>query len=158
MHSNCTPRSQTELTTNSHNGDVDLPVFRHLSHEFRAQLPTVSPKRSVTRVSPAPEVTLPQSITNGRKLDVDVDVVDHEPIKIPQLGSEEYNGTTKISSTVEETPVAPSTSDSASEKDGNYFLKILKEEQVRLLALAAVAEKYSDALTVSTLRKFLRLF
>ncbi|XP_034478323.1 uncharacterized protein LOC117784637 [Drosophila innubila] len=153
LHNNCTPRRETELSTNLHNGDVDLPVFRHLSHEFRAQLPTVSPKRSVTRVSPAPEVPLPQSVINGSKLklDVDLDVVDHEPIQVDQLRSEEYNSTTKLTSTVEDTLVAPvaptSTCQPAPEKDGNYFLKILKEEQVRLLALAAVAEKYIDALT-----------
>ncbi|KAH8369793.1 hypothetical protein KR093_000986, partial [Drosophila rubida] len=144
LQNNCTQtataRSQLETTTTAatigHNGDVDLPVFRHLSHEFRAQLPTVSPKRSVPRISPAPEVPLPA--TNGIKLPAaaNVDVVDHEPIKAPQLRSEEYISTTTISTT-------------AVEKDGNYFLKILKDEQVRLLALAAVAEKYIDALTVS---------
>lgn len=158
MHNNCTARSQMELTTttptSSHNGDVDLPVFRHLSHEFRAQLPTVSPKRSVSRVSPAPEVPLPVTVTptNGTKLhaiDVDADVVDHEPIKMPQLKSEEYISTTKISSTsiVEAEAETSKFTTNPVEKDGNYFLKVLKDEQVRLLALAAVAEKYIDALT-----------
>ncbi|KAM8711506.1 hypothetical protein ACLKA7_000621 [Drosophila subpalustris] len=154
LHNNCTPRSQTEPTTTTtttlNNGDVDLPVFRHLSHEFRAQLPTVSPKRSVTRVSPAPEVPLPIPLpTNGSKLPVDV--VDHEPVKMSQLGSGEHISTNKISPpTVEETPVCASTCNPANpapEKDGNYFLRILKDEQVRLLALSALAEKYIDALT-----------
>ncbi|EDW72104.1 vlc, isoform A [Drosophila willistoni] len=118
------------------NGDVDLPVFRHLSHEFRAQLPTVSPKRNVPRGSPPPELE-PAEPTP-------VDVVDHEPVKVAQLSSEEYVGTTKISGDLSsETTAAQS---SAVGKDGNYFLRVLKEEQARLLALAAVVEKYTDAL------------
>ncbi|KAH8300208.1 hypothetical protein KR044_011555, partial [Drosophila immigrans] len=175
LQNNCTQtataRAQLETTTTAtigHNGDVpDLPVFRHLSHEFRAQLPTVSPKRSVPRTSPAPEVPLPA--TNGVKLPAttNADVVDHEPIKAPQLSSEEYVSTTKISTTVEPIVNQPTPESVAlevpvpipiptavvanpvavAEKDGNYFLKILKDEQVRLLALAAVGEKYIDALT-----------
>ncbi|KAH8407544.1 hypothetical protein KR222_005181, partial [Zaprionus bogoriensis] len=149
LHNNCTQRAQhTELASSAQNGDVDPPVFRHLSHEFRAQLPTVSPKRCVPRLSPAPEVLLPAMVNgngNGsaRQLELELeplDVVDHEPLKIAaSLSSppERYNSTTKISAGA----VAPA------EKDGNYFLKILKDEQVRLLALAAVAEKYIDALT-----------
>ncbi|EDW01474.1 uncharacterized protein LOC6559592 [Drosophila grimshawi] len=140
LQNNCTARSQEEQPTTVHNGDVDLPVFRHLSHEFRAQLPTVSPKRNVPRLSPAPEVVLPP--TNGS-----LDVVDHEP-----LCTEEYMGTTKISAMEEVAAKAttPETTVSAAAivtKDGNYFLKILKDEQVRLFALAAVADKYIDALS-----------
>ncbi|XP_060651999.1 uncharacterized protein LOC132788546 isoform X1 [Drosophila nasuta] len=167
LQNNCTQtataRSQLETSaaaTTGHNGDVDLPVFRHLSHEFRAQLPTVSPKRSVPRTSPAPEVPLPA--TNGIKLPAtattttNVDVVDHEPIKTPQLNSEEYISSTKIEPIMKATPEVEDVAVAvpvavaqpvAVEKDGNYFLKILKDEQVRLLALAAVAEKYIDALT-----------
>lgn len=181
LHNNCTQtataRSHSELaaTTNGQNGDTDLPVFRHLSQEFRKQLPTVSPKRSVTRLSPAPEVLLPP-LTNGSAKEPALDVVDHEPVKSAELHNlERYDSTTKISGTPEPAasiapavvaavlddvaatvPVAhvvPAVLDAApaavAEKDGNYFLKILKDEQVRLLALAAVGEKYIDALTVS---------
>lgn len=181
LHNNCTQtataRSHSELaaTTNVQNGDTDLPVFRHLSQEFRKQLPTVSPKRSVTRLSPAPEVLLPP-LTNGSAKEPALDVVDHEPVKSAELHNlERYDSTTKISGTPEPAasiapavvaavlddvaatvPVAhvvPAVLDAApaavAEKDGNYFLKILKDEQVRLLALAAVGEKYIDALTVS---------
>lgn len=183
LHNNCTQtataRSHSELaattTLNGQNGDTDLPVFRHLSHEFRAQLPTVSPKRNVPRLSPAPEVLLPPLTNGSAKLEQPVDVVDHEPLKSAALPSnlESYKGTTKISDILEPltveaavpivvdvtvvpaTPVAEADADAAPavavavEKDGNYFLKILKDEQARLLALAAVGEKYIDALTVS---------
>ncbi|ALC41397.1 vlc [Drosophila busckii] len=167
LHSNCT-RAQVEqlttltTTTTIHvpNGETDLPVFRHLSHEFRAQLPTVSPKRCIPRVSPAPEVLLPLQ-SNG----VPLDVVDHEPLKPAQLRSEEYISTTKILAAAEPSPPPPPATvsppavlDNASTttlvpapvaevRDGTYFLKILKAEQVRLLALAATGEKYLDALT-----------
>ncbi|KAL7742986.1 hypothetical protein ACLKA6_011353 [Drosophila palustris] len=70
--------------------------------------------------------------------------------KLETCRSEEYISTTKITPTFGEYRVCASTSNSANparEKDGNYFLKILKDEQARLLALAAVAEKYIDALT-----------
>lgn len=178
LHNNCTQtasaRSHSELAattaTNGLNGDTDLPVFRHLSHEFRAQLPTVSPKRNVPRLSPAPEVLLPPLTNGSAKVEAPVDVVDHEPLKSVALQShlESYEGTTKISgrpepltvvtaapivvdvAVVAATPVADVAPAVAGvEKDGNYFLKILKDEQVRLLALAAVGEKYIDALTVS---------
>ncbi|KRF77689.1 vlc, isoform D [Drosophila virilis] len=148
LQTNCTQaataRSQSEQPAATHNGDVDLPVFRHLSHEFRAQLPTVSPKRNVQRISPAPELVVPPPpSSNG--LQLAADVVDHEPIRT----EEEYLGTTKISAPAELAAVkaVPEAKETAAVKDGNYFLKILKDEQVRLLALAAVAEKYIDALT-----------
>ncbi|XP_064548288.1 uncharacterized protein vlc isoform X2 [Drosophila montana] len=146
LQTNCTQaataRSQSEQPAATHNGDVDLPVFRHLSHEFRAQLPTVSPKRNVQRLSPAPELVVPVPPPPA------ADVVDHEPVRT----EEEYLGTTKISAPVELAAAAktmPETKKTAAAvvKDGNYFLKILKDEQVRLLALAAVADKYIDALT-----------
>ncbi|XP_017959764.1 transcription factor kayak isoform X2 [Drosophila navojoa] len=142
LQSNCT-RSQSEQPvskTNSsqapmQNGDTDLPVFRHLSHEFRAQLPTVSPKRTVPRVS------------NG----TDDDQVDY----LKPASTEEYMSTTKIRTVGAgkdngaEAQPSPAVSEESKTvvKDGNYFLKILKDEQIRLIALAAVAEKYIDALT-----------
>ncbi|XP_030385844.1 uncharacterized protein LOC115632727 isoform X2 [Scaptodrosophila lebanonensis] len=148
LDNNCaqtaTARQTETQVTIGNNGDVDLPVFRHLSHEFRAQLPTVSPKRNVSRISPAPEVP-PPILSNGKCKNNDatstsVDTVDHEAVQVPQLRSEEYISTTKILS-VEPMPAA------IIEKDGNYFLKILKSEQSRLLVLAAEVDKYTDALT-----------
>ncbi|XP_022228359.2 uncharacterized protein LOC111078129 isoform X2 [Drosophila obscura] len=135
LHNNCSQTAtmrQIEEPSTDKNGDVDLPVFRHLSHEFRAQLPTVSPKRNVPRSTASLEVNL----ATGEPLSAPaaVDVVDHEPVKFPQLDSEQYVGNTTIIT-------APQM-----EKDGNHFLKILKGEQDRLLALAALAEKYTDAL------------
>ncbi|KAH8236344.1 hypothetical protein KR032_010564 [Drosophila birchii] len=113
------------------NGELVLPVFRHLSHEFRAQLPKVSPKRGVTpRFSPAPEMH--HTKDDKPRPDVgQIDVVDHQPLEQVPLETEELTSKTEIVHAV---------------KDGNYFLKLLKDEQIRLLALAAIAEKYTDAL------------
>eukprot|EP00099_Drosophila_melanogaster_P003218 NP_001163056.1 vulcan, isoform E [Drosophila melanogaster] len=129
-----TARIDEPLHSPGLNGDLDLPVFRHLSQEFRAQLPTVSPKRGAPRSCMAPDVLL---VDNESSPDHGpTDEVDHESTKMDKLASEEYISTSNIS--VE-----------AVVKDGNFFLKILKEEQSRLLVLAALAEKYADALSTN---------
>ncbi|XP_043640759.1 uncharacterized protein LOC122611615 isoform X2 [Drosophila teissieri] len=129
-----TSRVDESLHSSLLSGDLDLPVFRHLSQEFRAQLPTVSPKRSAPRSSVAPEVLLENNESGTDP--GPADEVDHESIKMAKLASEEYVSTSNIF--VE-----------AVVRDGNFFLKILKEEQTRLLALAALAEKYADALSTN---------
>ncbi|KPU77317.1 uncharacterized protein Dana_GF11028, isoform C [Drosophila ananassae] len=135
LQNNCTQSGTARSTESSgscgQNVDVELPVFRHLSYEFRAQLPTVSPKRTTPRSISA--LKLQPATNESPDISTQVDVVDHEPLKPVQMISEEYDSTTKI--------ILPT-----SGKDGNYFLKILKDEQARLLALAALADKYSDAL------------
>ncbi|KRJ98736.1 uncharacterized protein LOC6529107 [Drosophila yakuba] len=129
-----TSRLDKSLHSSLLNGDLDLPVFRHLSQEFRAQLPTVSPKRGAPRSNVAPEVLL---INNeSGTVPGPADEVDHESIKMDKLASEKYVST---SNTFVEAVV----------RDGNFFLKILKEEQTRLLVLAALAEKYADALSTN---------
>ncbi|XP_017057320.1 uncharacterized protein LOC108098706 isoform X2 [Drosophila ficusphila] len=137
LHNNFSQSGVARLAETSppsgNGGEVDLPVFRHLSHEFRAQLPTVSPKRGVHRSPNAPQSQLINDESQPRKGLAPIDVVDHESPKIVQLTSEEYVSTTKIVL-------------SSGIKDGNHFLKLLKEEQIRLLALAALADKYTDAL------------
>lgn len=50
---------------------------------------------------------------------------------------------------IKETTADVPTTSNGSAKDGHFFLKQLKAEQNRLLELAAVAEKYMDALAVS---------
>ncbi|XP_037728146.1 uncharacterized protein LOC119559148 isoform X2 [Drosophila subpulchrella] len=98
-------------------GDIDLPVFKHLSLEFRAQLPTVSPKRGSARSCIIPAV-------QGSQLRPEFGTIDEVNHKIEK-------------------------NHSAAVKDGNYFLQILKDEQMRLLAMATLAEKYSDALSTN---------
>ncbi|KAH8234325.1 hypothetical protein KR038_007689 [Drosophila bunnanda] len=118
------------LSSEEH-GELDLPVFRHLSHEFRAQLPKVSPKRGVTpRFYPASEMHHTKD-DKPRPEVAQIDVVDHQSLNQVQLEAEELNSKPENVHAV---------------KDGNYFLKLLKDEQIRLLALAAIAEKYTDAL------------
>ncbi|KAH8320311.1 hypothetical protein KR074_003080 [Drosophila pseudoananassae] len=137
LHNNCS-QSGTGRTIESsdscgQNVDVELPVFRHLSYEFRSQLPMVSPKRATHRSISTLKLHPANDANESLEIATQEDVVDHEPFKPVQMISEEYDSTTKI--------ILPTSS-----KDGNYFLKILKDEQARLLALAALAEKYLDAL------------
>ncbi|XP_070854800.1 uncharacterized protein vlc isoform X2 [Drosophila suzukii] len=98
-------------------GGIDLPVFKHLSLEFRAQLPTVSPKRGSARSCIIPAM-------QGSQLRPDFGTIDEVNHKIEKNLS-------------------------AAVKDGNYFLQILKGEQMRLLAMATLAEKYADALSTN---------
>ncbi|EDV59872.1 uncharacterized protein Dere_GG23178, isoform A [Drosophila erecta] len=128
-----TPRIDESLHSSRLNGDLDLPVFRHLSQEFRAQLPTVSPKRGSPRICMAPEVLIVNNESGPHP--GPTDEVDHESTKMAKVASEECVSTSNVF--VEAV------------KDGNFFLKILKEEQTRLLVLAALAEKYSDALSTN---------
>lgn len=62
LYSNGRPSIPTSLSSsssdnvNSENNNIDLPCLRHLSQEFRAQLPMVSPKRNFSRTSPQREM------------------------------------------------------------------------------------------------------
>ncbi|XP_043948713.2 uncharacterized protein LOC108030717 isoform X5 [Drosophila biarmipes] len=127
---NATARMADHFLSDS-SGNIELPVFKHLSVEFRAQLPAVSPKRGCARSGIVPAV-------QGSELRPDfgpIDEVDHKPAQLVALTPEEYvSAEKKLSEAV---------------KDGNYFLHILKDEQMRLLALAALAEKYADALSTN---------
>lgn len=63
--------TETYPNTDSENDDQSLPVLRHLRPEFRAQLPILSPKRSVPFKSPE---TSP----------IGIDMVDRAKTKFPQ--------------------------------------------------------------------------
>ncbi|XP_075165864.1 disks large-associated protein 2 [Haematobia irritans] len=223
---------------NTENNNIDLPCLRHLSQEFRAQLPMVSPKRNFSRSSPGRELnstitttatttqnystsngTTSNSITStttttttinnhqpqhtiiikdqksqnlnssdiGEK-SVDVDEVDrqiprdrteelHTPTKLPPAPPQSSSTSLSYSAPIkspkgeivlesnsqisQETGpsvsinVSPTTTSTTSTsngsvvpvKDAHFFLQQLKSEQNRLLEMAAVAEKYLDALT-----------
>ena len=194
-----------EDSTKLDNNNIDLPCLRHLSQEFRAQLPVVSPKRNFSRTSPGRDIIEPQThktvITNGTFQTMTTTppttiVTTHmsttNPTELQTLqqncqSSSNSNATPSITTgsdevdrkvvvsidtplelvpATEETKVVlpiinPAAGDTiqstlngatatkAMVKDAHFFLKQLKDEQARLLIMAAEAEKYLDALAVS---------
>lgn len=140
-----TPRKsesfESENMYSSPNGesDVSLPVLRHLRPEFRAQLPILSPKKSVKpELSPQKPENIPvpekteakpsDMITNGVSVinlddskQNDAVVCVNEPVV--SVNGEKSNGVKE--------PV----------KDGHYFLDLEKKETERLLALSVTADK-----------------
>ncbi|XP_075988382.1 disks large-associated protein 2 isoform X2 [Anticarsia gemmatalis] len=126
---------EPENLCTSPNGEMDsgcsLPVLRHLRPEFRAQLPILSPKKSVkSELSPqkveeeekvvkTDVVESVAAVTNG----VSVIKVDSE-VPVSVNGGNTENGECK-----------------EVVKGGLYFLDLEKKETERLLALAATAEK-----------------
>ncbi|TMW54739.1 hypothetical protein DOY81_000270 [Sarcophaga bullata] len=192
-----------EDTTKLDNNNIDLPCLRHLSQEFRAQLPVVSPKRNFSRTSPGRDIIEPQThktvITNGTSQTMTTTppttiVTTHmsttNPTELQTLqqncqASSNLNATPSITTgsdevdrkvvvsidtpleeivpATEETKVVlpvinPAAGDTIQStlngatatkpmvKDAHFFLKQLKDEQARLLIMAAEAEKYLDAL------------
>lgn len=123
----------------SPNGEIDtsvsLPVLRHLRPEFRAQLPILSPKKSVKAdISP-------------QKVIEDIPVVEKtevEPIEVVA------NGVSVIAldkePVVEKIVNGKDTSKCEVVKDAYYFLDLEKKETERLMALAAAAEKELESL------------
>ncbi|KAM7342584.1 disks large-associated protein 2 isoform 1-T2 [Cochliomyia hominivorax] len=212
------------------NNNIDLPCLRHLSQEFRAQLPVVSPKRNFSRTSPGRDTIQPQThttaiTTNGtnaitppktpisgklfeqklqlkqqnhhpntpptppttitstlnssspitgqdevdRKVVVmsvelkDADISELEkivpaidepkvvlPIIDPQKSITNISSidvdSTQSSTSMSATTATTNGSVKSGVKDAHFFLKQLKDEQNRLLSMAAEAEKYLDAL------------
>ncbi|KYN04102.1 PREDICTED: uncharacterized protein LOC108772909 [Cyphomyrmex costatus] len=142
----------------------NLPVLRHLRPEFRAQLPVVSSRKPTDGTE---QVIKPlQRITPTRKTDQmssqtinsQTSVIRRIPITIegdiPQRDTTSKNipdqqpAAPKVVLPVLE-PSASSTNIAkqvqeaekvVEEKDGHYFMKLLKQETDRLLSLAASAE------------------
>lgn len=201
------------------NNNIDLPCLRHLSQEFRAQLPVVSPKRNFSRTSPGRDTIQPQThttaITNGTnttsttppttvtpissnqfeqtlqqndrhqtssptatfnssspitgldELDHKVAVavlesdfsaleklipaIDEPKVVLPIIDPQKTISNISTSIDADHTQVALTSNGSVKSgvKDAHFFLKQLKDEQNRLLIMAAQVEKYLDALAVS---------
>ncbi|XP_076679268.1 uncharacterized protein LOC143374747 isoform X2 [Andrena cerasifolii] len=138
----------------------NLPVLRHLRPEFRAQLPVVSPRRPtdgseqilkpLQRVTPVsrkteqkPKIQGPSSL-EGKIAEGKVQKLNSSTASIP----DQQPAAPKVVLPVLE-PSASSTNvaklaleaeKAAEEKDGHYFVKLLKQETGRLLTLAASAE------------------
>ncbi|XP_031840055.1 uncharacterized protein LOC116430282 isoform X2 [Nomia melanderi] len=137
----------------------NLPVLRHLRPEFRAQLPVVSPRRPtdgseqilkpLQRVTPVsrkaeqkPKTQTPSKLDGSiaeskpQKLSSSVaSIPDQQPaapkVVLPVL--EPSASSTNVAKQAQE-------AEKAEEKDGHYFMKLLKQETDRLLSLAASAE------------------
>lgn len=218
------------------NNNIDLPCLRHLSQEFRAQLPVVSPKRNFSRISPGRDQIQPQThttaITNGtsstnntaattppttvtptsgklfeqklqqqqqqenhqtppsvttttniilnssspiigqdeldRKVEEIVPVVvkdvnitaleklmppiDEPKVVLPNIIDSQKSNTSSSEVAADISATTATTTNGSAKpggtKDAHFFLRQLKEEQNRLLKMAAEAEKYLDALAV----------
>ncbi|KAK0158413.1 hypothetical protein PV328_009419 [Microctonus aethiopoides] len=143
-----------------------LPVLRHLRPEFRAQLPVVSPRRptdgSEQIVKPLQRISV-----SPRKNEVTVKVpviTTQNVIKVHDTFNESLKLSASMTSITDQQPAAPEVvlpvlepsasstnlaeqlkvtqeSDNADvEKDGHYFIRLLKAEIERLFLLAASAE------------------
>lgn len=126
------------------NNTIDLPVLRHLSQEFRAQLPTISPKRGYIKVYTATsnDIHSVESNNHDKEIQNNSASSEQETKSSTETSAESIvlNVEKCINGTVDMI-VKPK------EKDGNYFLETLKQEQNRLLELAHRAEKYLCSLT-----------
>lgn len=168
LQSNPNPMGNENNQLEGNNNNVDLPCLRHLSQEFRAQLPTISPKRNyLQRISASVEQENNRQNLNGdddatqkqqhdAKLLINVqnrksderDEVDHQSV---QVESKLHSPGTKKLVTKAENKMQKATTNGFSEtgKDGHYFLQQLKREQARLLNMASEAEKCMETLKVS---------
>ncbi|CAD1476832.1 unnamed protein product, partial [Heterotrigona itama] len=138
----------------------NLPVLRHLRPEFRAQLPVVSPRRPtdgseqilkpLQRVTPVsrkaeqkPKIPAAKNLdgnladSGAQKLNSSVtSIPDQQPaapkVVLPVL--EPSASSTNVAKQVQEAEKT------VEERNGHYFMKLLKQETDRLLSLAASAE------------------
>lgn len=186
--------------------EQSLPVLRHLRPEFRAQLPILSPKRSIAKLStefaslssnqPTTTTTATKMLSNNKLTNGDAahaqrnnshttalpnliqnvsnnsdsvnscststsqsnsainGVVSETMYSVNKMKLSEDNGidSSKISSNghvkMENGPSnGVSNGGHYVEKDGHYFLNVLKNERDRLISLAVIAEGYMAALS-----------
>lgn len=125
-----------------------LPVLRHLRPEFRAQLP-ISPKRSTIKIIPESDSSpLPPQSSNeiicNKQPPTNGDIIDIESSKdvnkenvIVGSGVKQHENGNGFSHNIPD-----------SEKDGRYFLVILKIERDRLLNLATKTEEEMNEILV----------
>lgn len=177
-------------------GEQSLPVLRHLRPEFRAQLPILSPKRSIAKLSTEfaslssnqPTMLSNNKLTNGDAAQAQRNNLHKTTTALPNLiqnisSSDSVNSSSTstsqsnslingvVSETMssvnkmklsEENSVDPSNGhvkmengksngitngNHCGEKDGHYFLNVLKNERDRLIALAVTAEGYMAILS-----------
>lgn len=184
-------------------GEQSLPVLRHLRPEFRAQLPILSPKRSIAKLSTEfaslssnqPTMLSNNKLTNGDAAQAQRNNLHKTTTALPNLIqnissgdsvnscsststsqsnslingvvsetmhsvnrmklSEENsvdcnnssNGHVKVENGQSNGVTAVTNGNHCAEKDGHYFLTVLKDERDRLISLAVKAEGYMAALS-----------
>ncbi|XP_033218883.1 uncharacterized protein LOC117174165 isoform X2 [Belonocnema kinseyi] len=162
MNNSSFNKSNSDDNTSMHISNTEeslknLPVLRHLRPEFRAQLPVVSPRKptdgSEQMIKQLQRLWILPSELEAKEEEKVVEIVnkeglkddsckvsssttsikDHQPaalkVVLPVL---EHSGSTITEpEQVEEAVV---------DKNGHYFMKVLKEEKDRLISLAASAE------------------
>lgn len=152
----------TMTTTTKTTREGDLPVFRHLRPEFRAQLPvSVSPKKEVNKTQSSPLLLINNnnsSNTTNNNLKQQPQKLIQSDLLVEKVVEEKHtngssttmnqqsktNGSSEVSSLTQ--PPAPPKN---VVKDGNHFLQIVEAEQSRLLNLAKNIENDLDDLLVS---------
>lgn len=154
---------QNENLYSSPNGEADpnisLPVLRHLRPEFRAQLPILSPKKSLkNEVSPhkndipneniaktdgikpvsdvKSDIKACENLSNGVSV-INLDVSDDDTVK------DDVNGIVEVKHSDTNCAKEPSV------RDAYYFLDLEKKETERLIAMAVAVEKQMESLQVS---------
>ncbi|XP_050454813.1 uncharacterized protein LOC126853263 [Cataglyphis hispanica] len=139
----------------------NLPVLRHLRPEFRAQLPVVGSRKltdgteqvikSLQRVTPTRKTeqktptNLQNSITripitiedDAPKRDTSNKSISDQQLAAPKVVLPVLEPSTSLTNIAKQTQ---ETEKVIEEKDGHYFMKLLKQETDRLLSLAASAE------------------
>ncbi|XP_037946436.1 uncharacterized protein LOC119678590 isoform X3 [Teleopsis dalmanni] len=126
---------QNRVLSEECENSVDLPVLRHLSQEFRSQLPSISPKRSYLRNATDKKTNDNEALSTT---EISLDLLDHSAVV-------ECNAD-KLITNLNNVELKQSNS---SERDGNYFLNILKSEQDRILKLADEAEIHIEMLSAN---------
>lgn len=132
--------SENIFTSPTNEDPTVLPVLRHLRPEFRAQLPVLSPRKSL------------KSDLSPQKVEQDIP----EPIKTePEKVCEVTNGVSVIN--LDESSESVNGVNGVENlqkvkgdvvKDAYYFLDLEKKETERLIALAVGAEKELESLQV----------
>ncbi|CAK1548984.1 unnamed protein product [Leptosia nina] len=117
--------------------DEVLPVLRHLRPEFRAQLPVLSPRKSLkSDLSPNKDLE--------KKTDDICETVISDSVKVNGVNS---NGEIKNGDLVKNGDLENGDlKNGGTVKDAYYFLDLEKKETERLIALAAGAEKELESL------------
>ncbi|XP_011301070.1 uncharacterized protein vlc [Fopius arisanus] len=140
----------------------NLPVLRHLRPEFRAQLPVVSPRRATDgseQVKPLQRIS-PVVGKNDGKTTVSppsIKISDHEAFKlsssVTSIPDQQPAALEVVLPVLEPSVSATSVPEAlksmqesqTEEKDGHYFMKLLKAEIDRLFKLAVSAEEVLES-------------
>ncbi|KAL0122853.1 hypothetical protein PUN28_007496 [Cardiocondyla obscurior] len=155
--------NMSEDNANMEESLKNLPVLRHLRPEFRAQLPVVSSRKPtdgteqvikpLQRITPTARKTEQKdfstnSQSNVRRIPITIESNVSQRDTVNKSIPDQQPAAPKVvlpvlEPSVSSTNIAKQTQEAekiVEEKNGHYFMKILKQETDRLLSLAASAE------------------